>query len=593
FTPGQILTGSPPRVTTNPFARIYTFATTETQFLTGGSQKITSVRLESDVTTAKASQQMAAYQVVKWSSFGTVAPANYNDTTSTTIGILTDNVSVDNVTSVLIQGVIQNEAWNFTTVGAELFILADGTLTESDPNVTNPTLYPVSKPPVARVLSAKEIIFMQGLGKVGPRGLNPASIGSIDDVTLTQPITLGDVIRFSGSPELWQNSRSLIDELADVTITSAVAGDILYNDGTNWVNLARGTATQILTMGSPLIPKWVTNPGLGSPIGSNILFGDLQDVDLLGAIEGDLLFRSSDNWIDTNGLLTWLSGTLTVTGALEMADASGPTVLNLSATGTVPTLIPDRSDPNTGIGHGSPGGDILSLIAGGQEIARYSTSGIDTRGSDIINTGSPTTLSVSTPGLLTLTNDGTSNITINNGDISIGTTGGPADTIDISTAGMSSNITLSTNNTGASISLLVLDSGNIILTSGGSINMETSQTIRLGSVGSPNQISTPPKSGLIAVNGLGSPRANPLTASYNVFSTVDANTAIALPGVFIVGVQCHIKNDGANTLTIFPVLGDDLGQGVDASTTLASGSSAFFLATTAWIPGPGVWTQMY
>ncbi|KKL09422.1 hypothetical protein LCGC14_2566020, partial [marine sediment metagenome] len=289
FTPGQILTGSPPRVTTNPFARIYTFATTETQFLTGGSQKITSVRLESDVTTAKASENMSAYQVVKWSSFSTIAPADYNDTTSTTIGILTDDVLIGNVTNVLIQGVIQNEAWNFTTVGAELFILTNGTLTESDPNITNPTLFPVSKPPVARVLSAKEIIFMQGLGKVGPRGLNPASIGTIDDVTLTQPITLGDVIRFSGSPELWQNSRSLIDELADVTITSAVDGQTLTFSGSpiEWRNAfpLPFTPGDGLEIGSPNneinVDSTVARLNVGSPgqtFTDNVTFGKTPSI---------------------------------------------------------------------------------------------------------------------------------------------------------------------------------------------------------------------------------------------------------------------------------------------------------------------------
>jgi hypothetical protein len=43
-----------------------------------------------------------------------------------------------------------------------------------------------------------------------------------------------------------------------------VQGDILYYDGTNWVNLPRGTAGQVLTMGSPLLPSWQTPVG-GSP----------------------------------------------------------------------------------------------------------------------------------------------------------------------------------------------------------------------------------------------------------------------------------------------------------------------------------------
>ena len=57
-------------------------------------------------------------------------------------------------------------------------------------------------------------------------------------------------------------SVSSLGELSDVILAGGsgsplvLTGDILYNDGTNWVNLARGTAGQVLTMGSPLIPSW-------------------------------------------------------------------------------------------------------------------------------------------------------------------------------------------------------------------------------------------------------------------------------------------------------------------------------------------------
>lgn len=47
---------------------------------------------------------------------------------------------------------------------------------------------------------------------------------------------------------------------------------------------------------------------------------------------------------------------------------------NLTASATDPTLIPDRSDLNTGLGHG-PGVDQLSLIAGAFEGLRLTESG--------------------------------------------------------------------------------------------------------------------------------------------------------------------------------------------------------------------------
>ena len=40
-----------------------------------------------------------------------------------------------------------------------------------------------------------------------------------------------------------------LDDLSDVVITSGAQGDILYHNGTNWVNLVAGTNGQFLTTG--------------------------------------------------------------------------------------------------------------------------------------------------------------------------------------------------------------------------------------------------------------------------------------------------------------------------------------------------------
>jgi hypothetical protein len=230
---------------TNPFARNFIFATTETEFLMGGSQKVNSIRLESDVTTALATQNLAAFDVVKYSGFGRIQPAGYNDTSTTTIGIVTDSAGINTIATVILQGVITNPSWNWATVGAELFILENGELTENDPNLTTPSVYSVSKPPVARVLSATEIIFMQGLGKVGPRGLSPASINTIGDVVITNA-QAGEILQFEGSPQQWRNSLLELDELVDVNLGSPVVDEdfLQYNSSSNeWVNRTRRNAS--------------------------------------------------------------------------------------------------------------------------------------------------------------------------------------------------------------------------------------------------------------------------------------------------------------------------------------------------------------
>ncbi len=55
-------------------------------------------------------------------------------------------------------------------------------------------------------------------------------------------------------------------------------------------------------------------------------------------------------------------------GFFTAADAAGPAVANEAASATNPTLIPDKTDPDTGIGHQAA--DALSLIAGGLEGVR-------------------------------------------------------------------------------------------------------------------------------------------------------------------------------------------------------------------------------
>ena len=51
-----------------------------------------------------------------------------------------------------------------------------------------------------------------------------------------------------------------LDDLSDVVITSGAQGDILYHNGTNWVNLVAGTNGQFLTTGGASAnPSWTTS----------------------------------------------------------------------------------------------------------------------------------------------------------------------------------------------------------------------------------------------------------------------------------------------------------------------------------------------
>ncbi|KKN45053.1 hypothetical protein LCGC14_0686780, partial [marine sediment metagenome] len=69
-----------------------------------------------------------------------------------------------------------------------------------------------------------------------------------------------------------------------------------------------------------------------------------------------------------------------------------------------------------------------------------------------------------------------------------------------------------------------------------------------------------------------------LTAQVNEISTVaNINDTVTLPTA-VAGLQIVIINNGAQTLQIFPASSDNLGAGVDTSTTLASGSNVVYCA---------------
>lgn len=73
----------------------------------------------------------------------------------------------------------------------------------------------------------------------------------------------------------------------------------------------------------------------------------------------------------------------------------------------------------------------------------------------------------------------------------------------------------------------------------------------------------------------------PLTSDINEISTcANANDVVTLPTA-IAGMEITIINNGAQTLQIFPASSDNLGAGVDTSTTLAAGANVTFVSYDA------------
>lgn len=81
-----------------------------------------------------------------------------------------------------------------------------------------------------------------------------------------------------------------------------------------------------------------------------------------------------------------------------------------------------------------------------------------------------------------------------------------------------------------------------------------------------------------------------ISATYNVYSTVGTiGDAATLPAAFPVATLIYIKNDGANSMDVFPASGDDAGAGTDVAVAVAAGVSALFIATVV----DATWTQLY
>jgi hypothetical protein len=190
--PGYIIAdnaGNPIKKTDGTF-----FTTTDTFVINGSPVKAFS--LEGTLQYAQATENISSYQVVKYSNFGQVSLALYDDVQNVLLGITTTDIPVDGEGPITLQGVISNPTWNWTIPGAPLWVhpSVPGLLTEVDPITDINIPRSVAKVPVARVLTATSIYFSQGLGGKGDQGVKgDAGTGGnyvpIEGATLTGFVT--------------------------------------------------------------------------------------------------------------------------------------------------------------------------------------------------------------------------------------------------------------------------------------------------------------------------------------------------------------------------------------------------------------------
>ncbi len=139
--------------------------------------------------------------------------------------------------------------------------------------------------------------------------------------------------------------------LGGTGLTTAAIGDIMYASATTptWSRLADVAAGSVLVSGGvSTAPAWSATPALTS-------------LSLGGASIG------------TNALA--VAGTTAIAGNVADTNASGFLLADGAASGTVPTLVPNKASSGTGIGAQASGN--MSLIVAGTEIARVLSTGIN------------------------------------------------------------------------------------------------------------------------------------------------------------------------------------------------------------------------
>jgi hypothetical protein len=140
------------------------------------------------------------------------------------------------------------------------------------------------------------------------------SFENLTDSGITSPAK-GDVIYFNGTSWVnlghgavnqvltqtdvggnylpaWENAYvPSFESLSDSGITGEAQGDIIYFNGSSWVNLTHGTSGQFLkTNGASANPSWANGPSFS--------FETLTDSGITSPAQGDVIYYNGSSWVN-------------------------------------------------------------------------------------------------------------------------------------------------------------------------------------------------------------------------------------------------------------------------------------------------------
>ena len=142
-----------------------------------------------------------------------------------------------------------NDKWEFTNDGSTYTNLGAGGATISD----TPPASPVAGQVWFESDTAKTFVYYDSSWVEIGAGSNPAALNDVGDVTITSA-TSGQFLKWNGTA--WVNDSiptiNTLDDVGDVTITSASSGQVLQWNGTAWVNAVGFAGNKQAILGSQI-----------------------------------------------------------------------------------------------------------------------------------------------------------------------------------------------------------------------------------------------------------------------------------------------------------------------------------------------------
>jgi hypothetical protein len=269
--------------------------------------------------------------------------------------------------------------------------------------------------------------------------------------------------------------------------------------------------------------------------------------------------------------------------------SNGPALANVTATLTVPTVLPDQSDANTGLG--ANGSDAMSLVAGGVEMLRVTETGVSATDQVFL----PRDGAEATPALALGATDrgfwsgGVAQINASVGGsrvffvnssaftgvgVSIGVdlAAGPR-MLNETPSGTNPTVLANQGDTDTGLGHSAADAFTGVAGGVQAIDYAEASSHIIQT----NEYDT----GLTASVTQTQAGGLALLSSYNEVATV-ANSGDALTAFSVAeGERLIVVNNGANDAQLFPAVGDDIGAGVDTAITIATGEIGIFIGRDA------------